>query len=80
MCRTIGGVRGIFCLEASVYPDRMDFVGHSNEAVGWEKTREAMERIRDELNRQLSQGEAKCPFAPNTKAIVTQVYGKEQKQ
>lgn len=71
MCRVIGGIEGIFCLEASVYPDRMDFVGHSNEAFGWEKTKEAMERIRDEINRQLREGEHKCPFSPGMKAVVT---------
>lgn len=70
MCREINGVKGVFCLEASVYPDRMDFVGHSNESVGWEKTKEAMERIRDELNRQLRDGESKCPFAPGRKVVV----------
>ncbi len=57
-------VGAIWGLTAFVYPDRLDCFLHSNEAHGWEATRQAALRLRAELDRILSEGSEKCPYAP----------------
>jgi hypothetical protein len=52
-----------FTLTAKVYRDgAMDFHTQANHACSFPEVREAMIRVRDELNRVLADGPARCPF------------------
>lgn len=51
-------------LSVTVYRDRMDFVTTASDSNGFECTREALERIKAEVDRQLTDGPIKCPFRP----------------
>jgi hypothetical protein len=46
---------------ASVYPDRVDFQTHSKDTT-WETEESALILLRDEINRLLAEGRAKCPY------------------
>ncbi len=46
---------------ASVYPDRVNFQTHSEDTT-WQSEESALILLRDEINRLLSEGRAKCPF------------------
>lgn len=55
----------ILRMTARVFADGVtDFASHSSPDNDWEREKRAMELVRGELDRILSQGPDKCPFAP----------------